>query len=144
MFSKSVDERLSEWSSLRKSLTTSPHPLSDVCEFWSHAPFIPYNRSIDHYNQQSWCSPWEIIEENKYDDFTKALMMAWTLKLSKPFATSSIELHSYTDASRSLSYTVVVVDRQWVLNFNDNEAVPFTDLPDTLLLENSIELRDPS
>lgn len=142
MFSKSVDERLTEWSSLRKSLTTSPHPLADVCEFWSRAPFIPYNRTIDHYNQQSWCSPWEIIEENKYDDFTKALMMAWTLKYSERFRDSNVELRSYVNENKTSVYNVVVIDNAIVLNFNDSGPIEITAMTAECLLENSIEIKN--
>lgn len=140
MFKKSVDERLSAWSSLRNSLSASADPLGDVCEFWSQAPFIPYNKSIDHYNPNSWVSPWEIICENQYDDFTKALMMAWTLKYSKRFQDTHIELRTYINENKTTVYNVVVVDNTTVLNFKDEYPVSFESIDNTFLLENLIEI----
>ena len=85
MFSYSVDQRLTEWINCRNTIDQIEEPLQYVWDFWHTAPFIPYNKNIDPFFQRGWPSPWEIIVENKYDDFTRALMIAWTLKLTKKF-----------------------------------------------------------
>ena len=91
MFNLSPDERLSAWADHRHSLDSSENPLETLIEFWDHPPYVPFNRNVDPYNQRSWPTPWEIIIENKYDDFTKVLMIAWTLKLTATFKDSKIE-----------------------------------------------------
>jgi len=141
MFEKNIDDRLSAWAQHRNDLDQSTTPLQDVWEFWRTAPYIPYNNKIDPNFQFGWPNPWDIIVHNKYDDFTKALMIGWTLKLTKTFKTSLIELIIYVDNNTGLNYNVICVDKHWVINYNDNGPVLFEELSTSLLLENLVELK---
>ena len=110
MFNQPVDERLSAWASYRGELDKCKDPLRLTCDFWRFAPFIPYNKDIDPYNQRDWPTPWEIIVENRYDDFTKALMMAWSLKYTKRYKDSKIEIKTLVDCHKNCYYNIVCVD----------------------------------
>lgn len=143
MFDKTVDERLSAWAQHRVSLEKGDDPLTEVWEFWQQAPYIPYNRNIDPFNQRSWPTPWEIIVHNKYDDFTKALMMAWSLKYTERFKDERIEIKTLVNDHKTCYYNIVCVDNNWVLNYNDNGPVDVKNLPNTFLLENLIEVKTP-
>lgn len=143
MFNLTADGRLSAWAQHRAQLNDCVDPLMSVWEFWKDAPFIPYNHKIDQYHQASWPCPWEIIVENKYDDFTKALMIAWTLKLSHPFRNSKIDIKTYVDNVHNKQYNVVCIDDQQVINFDDNGPVSITQLLEEMLLENLIEFNNP-
>ena len=143
MFNQPVDARLTEWIEHRRELDQSPDPLQAVWDFWQSAPFIPHNRNIDPYHQKSWPTPWEIIETNRYDDFTKALMMGWTLKLTKKYQNSKIELRTLVDSRRTKEYNVVCIDDAWVLNYNDNGPVSVEELSGGFKLENLIEVTGP-
>lgn len=143
MFDLSIDDRLSAWLEHRKDLETANDPLGVVCHLWSSAPFIPHNRDIDPYYQASWPTPWEIIEKNQYDDFTRALMMGWTLKLTKKFQKSKIEIKTFVDTTRSREYNIVVIDDIWALNYNDNGPVEVSTIPESFRMENLIELTTP-
>ena len=140
MFNLPADERLSAWSQLRQSLETSETPFDDVNEFWSSAPFIPYNRNVDPFNQHAWPTPWDIIVENRYDDFTKALMIANSFKLTNRFKNSNIVIQTMVDSSQNKSYNIVIIDEEMVLNYIDNKVVNYQNLPVSFLLENLIEL----
>ena len=141
MFDKSIDDRLSFWSAHRTELEDSSDPLNDVWEFWKSAPYIPYNRNIDPFNQRSWPTPWDIIVENKYDDFTKSLMIAWSLRYTTRFKNSKIEIKTLVDKKKNCYYNVVCVDDSWVINYNDNGPTSIEDLPDSFYLENLIEVK---
>jgi hypothetical protein len=143
MFDLPADERLSSWVQLRQNLEISNTPFEDVVEFWANAPFVPYNRNVDPFNQRSWPTPWDIIVENKYDDFTRALMMANTLKLSTRFKNDSITIKTMVDSSQNKSYNIVIINEEKILNYIDNEVVNIKNLPLTFLLENLIELNGP-
>jgi len=143
MFTLSVDDRLSSWAQFRAHLETSPSPLEDTHEFWKSAPFIPYNNRIDPYHQRSWPSPWEIIVDNKYDDFTKAVMMGWTLGLLNRYSLSKIVLKTVVDNIRTINYNIVCVGDDWILNYADNGPVEAIKLPDYFLVENLVELTTP-
>lgn len=143
MFNQPVDARLTEWMKHRRELDHSTEPLQAVWDFWQAAPFVPHNRNIDPYHQKNWPTPWEIIETNRYDDFTKALMIGWTLKLTKKYQNSKIELKTLVDSNRTKEYNVVCVDDAWVLNYNDNGPVPVEELTNGFKLENLIEIAGP-
>ncbi|NBP00044.1 MAG: hypothetical protein EBU90_07910 [Proteobacteria bacterium] len=141
MFDQPLDIRLSKWLEFRRRLDKSKNPLQDVHSFWSQAPFIPYNKNIDPYNKLSWPSPWEIIEYNKYDDFTKALMISWTLKLSEKFKLTDIELHTVVDNSRQREYNLVYVDNENVLNYSDTGPIDVEFIPGSFNLKNMVQIQ---
>lgn len=143
MFNKSTDDRISSWATFRNSLSESSTPLEDVWDFWKDAPFIPYNRKIDPYNQKGWPTPWEIIVDNKYDDFTKALMIGWTLKFSQRFKESSIEIRTMVDKKKPAQYNIVCIDALWAINYNDNGPISIDKVPSLFYLENLVELKMP-
>jgi hypothetical protein len=141
MFTLPTEDRLSSWADHRASLEDSADPLTAVFDFWKSAPFIPYNRNIDPYNQNSWPTPWEIIAENKYDDFTRSLMIAYTIKYTQRFKNSSIEVHTLVDSSKSICYNVVCIDDKWAID--DNGVMDKESIPDSFLIENLIEVGAP-
>lgn len=141
MFNLKLENRLEYWLEFRRRLEKSKTPYIDVWEFWKSAPFIPHNQKIDRYNQNSWPTAWEIIADNKYDDFTKSLMMAYTLKLTKKFANSNFIIQTLVDNLNHREYNILIVDQAWVLNLDDNGPILFDKLPDSFILENHIELR---
>lgn len=143
MFDLGVDDRLSAWSNLRHRVELSEEPLTLVWEFWNESPFIPYNNKIDPYYQASWPSPWEIIVDNRYDDFTKALMIGQSLKMTKRFANSVIQLKTLVDKANNRQYNIVSIDEEWAINYNDNGPELLKNIPESFLLENIIELTGP-
>lgn len=143
MFNQSVDQRLTEWVNHRRRLDEVEDPLQQVWDFWHSAPFVPHNRNIDPYFQRSWPSPWEIIEQNKYDEFTRALMIGWTLKLTNKFKNSKIEIRTLVDSSRSREYNLIYIDDNWVINYNDNGPVNVSEVVGSFRLENLVELSTP-
>lgn len=140
MFNKSSDERLSDWSDFRKKLATDSDPLNSLASFWSNAPRIIHNPKIDPYNPKSWPTPWELLHENKYDDFTLALMMGYTLKLSERFKDDNIEVKTMVDSQKTRLYNLVYVNETDVLNYEPAGSVKAQDLDSELYLENIVEI----
>lgn len=143
MFDKDQETRLTVWSEFRKSLEQSKSPLQKVAEFWSSPPFIPYNNQIDPYNPRSWPTPWDIIVRNKYDDYTKAVMMAWTLAYTERYKNSTIYVNTYIDTADNRSYNCTVIDDSEVLNYKDNQVLEVKNLPPSFRLENLVEIKRP-
>ena len=140
MFDKSIDERLSAWSQHRENLNSCQDPFLETWEFWKTAPYIPYNNKIDAFNPRSWPTPWELIVENKYDDFSKALMIGWSLKFTKRFEKSKIEIKTLVNTQNKCYYNVVCIDDTWAINYNDTGPVPMQEIPEHFYLENLIEV----
>jgi hypothetical protein len=142
-FKVSIDDQLTNWANLRQSIETSNDPFTEVWDYWQGAPYIPYNKNVDPYNQRDWPTPWEILVDNQYDDFTKTLMIGWTLKLTKRFSNSCIEVRTMVDKVRNLAYNIVSVDRTWAINYSDNGPVKLENIPNSFYLENLVELETP-
>lgn len=143
MFNRSIEDRLSAWYELRQELETCQDPLLKVWNFWKDAPFIPYNRKVDPYNQYNWPTPWEIIVENKYDDFTKSLMIGWSLKSTNKFRHSDVELKTFLDNVKKLNYNIICVDNKWAINCDSEVPILINSLPESFSLENIIEVKAP-
>jgi hypothetical protein len=143
MFDLAVDDRLSVWANFRESIGTSNNPLQDTAIFWSLAPFTVHNHYVDPYYQASWPTPWEIIVENRYDDFTKAVMIGYTLLFTDRFKDSDIQIKTLVDTAGKKLYNVVYVDEKWVLNYDDNQVVLASNIPSLYSLENLVELKRP-
>jgi hypothetical protein len=143
MFNEPIEKRLESWIDHRRNLDNSDDPLQDTWNLWNTAPFVPHNRKIDPYHDRSWPGPWEIIAENKYDDFTRALMIGWTLKMTQKFRNSDIEIKTLVDKIHSRQYNIVCIDNTWVINYSDVGPVSADLIPESFLLENLIELSPP-
>jgi hypothetical protein len=140
MFKLNLDDRLSSWAVLRAQLETCEDPLQQVIDFWQPAPYIHYNHLVDQYNKSSWPTPWEIIAENKYDDFTRAIMMGYSLRFTNRFKKSVIEVRTTIDSTKKACYNIVCIDGEWAINYKDNTPILLKDIPDSFLVENIIEL----
>ena len=140
MFTLDIDDRLTAWSEFRKSLEISQSPFDDLINFWAYAPLIAHNHNIDPYYQGSWPTPWEIIAENRYDDFTKAIMMGYTLLLTEKFKKNNVQIRTLVDKEKNRLYNIVLIDNNMVLNFRDDMPVTEDEIPETCVLENLVEL----
>lgn len=143
MFKLPLDQRLNFWLNFRRKLEQSNNPIQETWELWSSAPFVPNNHNIDPYHSNSWPSPWEIILQNIYDDFTKALMISWTLKMTEIGKNWNIEIHTVVDNQRKRQYNLVYIENNWVLNFQDQGPVDKKMIPESFNLENLIEVSAP-
>jgi hypothetical protein len=138
MFNYSNEDRLTCWAQHRADLNTCNNPLEETWKFWKHAPFIAFNNKINPHYQASWPTPWEIIVENKYDDFTKALMIAKSLAFTPRFKQYSIDIKICLDTRKSRQYNIVFVEDMWAINYDDSGVILVKDLPQDLYIENII------
>jgi len=143
MFNKSPEERLSIWVDFRKNLDQCDDPYTAISLFWQDAPQISFNHRVDPFNKKTWPTPWEIIVENKYDDFTLALMIGYTLKFTERFKDSLIEVKTMVDYSKTKLYNLVFIDNKFVLNYDKNNAVKAIDIDQELYIENNIDVHYP-
>jgi hypothetical protein len=143
MFKEEMDQRLHLWFEFRQTLEDSTVPLQDLVDFWDFCPRIAHNSLIDPNYPRAWPTPWEIVERNKYDDFTLALMMGWTLLLTERFSKSHIEIKVIIDDTSSRVYNVLCVDNSLALNFKDHTVVGVDSIPSLYRVENIVPLKRP-
>ena len=129
MFDKKYEERLSLWSTFRKTLEISNDPIQDAINFYREAPTVSI--AIDPYTPSTWPNPWELLEENNYCSFVKILAICYTLQLTDVLSQASYEIHITQDNKKSSTYYLLYVDDQ-VIGFNGETHVHKSELPNTL------------
>jgi hypothetical protein len=125
MFEKHYEKRLESWSKFRESLEESEDPLREIIQYYKQAPYLSIH--TDPWNEESWPSPWELIHENQYDDFSCVLGMCYSLQLTDRFKASSFEIHISTFDSLGYLYLLYVDD--YVLGYDDKRAILKSELP---------------
>ena len=143
MFNLDIDEQLSIWANFRKNLEVCEDPFQSLIDFWANTPLIAHNHNLDPYYPASWPTPWEIIYEGRYDDFTKAVIMGYSLLMTERFKNSSIQIRTLIDKDKNRLYNAIFIDDIWVLNFCDEHAVLSSAIPCSCNLENLVELVRP-
>jgi hypothetical protein len=130
MFEKQYEARLAIWRDFRNSLEENDNPYQAVINFYSTAPMV--NIHTDPWDPEMWPNPWELLLENEYDDFCRVLGMCYSLQLTERFKGDNFEIHISTDKENSLTCYLLFVNGI-VLNWDDEEPVSVSELPDTLV-----------
>ena len=126
MFDKTYVDRLKLWRDLRSKLEESKTPFEDTIEFWNNAPLSSI--ATDPYDKDTWPTPWEMIEENRYCDFTKILAIYYTLQLTDRFSDSRFEIHITLDEKESVLRYLLFVDNL-TIGYYYNKSIDAVDLP---------------
>lgn len=137
IFKKSIEDRLSSWLELRKK-GESTNYLELVAEFWAQAPFTPYNKNINQYDPKSWPTPWQILIDNVYDDFTVALMISFSVKYTEKYSNVPVKIDTLINNAKNQIYNLVIVNEQFILNYRPSEVITTDILSSDLYLENSV------
>ena len=126
MFDKKLEDRIRTWREFRISLETSETPFDDVIDFWNTAPMSSI--ACDPYDRNTWLTPWEMIKENKYCEFTKILAIYYTLQLTDRFSQSRFEIHIVLDKKESVMRHLLFVDNQAIGYYYD-KSIDKNNLP---------------
>jgi len=118
--------RLRLWSDLRQKLETAD--LETICvevdRFWQQAPLSAHY--LHPTDIESWPNPWNLINDNDYCLYGRALGMIYTLLL---LGIKSIDFVEAIDDNNEDVVLVLVDDAKYVLNWNPDSVVN-TDLAD--------------
>ena len=133
MWKLKPDDRLDRWKSFRKQISSVPldRALAECQDFWQSAPFTPYY--LDYIDCANWPDPWQLVYENYYCDLAKALGIVYTLHLCDHGPTLDLAICVCQDVENRGQYNLVWInDGKYVLNFNSNEILNRTHIPNTL------------
>lgn len=137
MFDKKFEDRLKLWHDFRASLSNDSDPVQSAIDFWSDAP--ESSRNIDPYDESTWPSPWEMIQENSYCEYTKILAVAYTLKLTDRFNDWQPVFKVGLDKRHSRLYYMCIID-DYVLGFDPEKSVHIKELPRSIHIQKTIQL----
>ena len=91
MFDLPYEDRLRAWRNFRNYLEESRKPIQDTINFVNQAPVGKLEFNV--WNQQEWPQPWELVERNQFSEFSKILLICYTLQLTERFADTKAEIH---------------------------------------------------
>lgn len=139
MFFDTYEEQFALWKKLRRQLETSDSPLEDTIAFWHKAPMV--NKHLEYFRPDMWPDPWTIIKEGKYSDLTISIMIGQTLKLTKRFTDSPIEIRTYVDTDKNIVYNTCSIDNK-ILNYQYGDVIGEEDIPTHVVLQAVTALPD--
>jgi len=120
IFQQTYDERLKSWYQLRSSLD-SAH-IDTVCievdKYWQRVPLVNHYLHTDFIDE--WPTPWELVFDNNFCVYARALGMIYTLLL---LGVKGIELVDAIDDNSESVVLVLVDDAKYVLNYWPNTVV---------------------
>jgi hypothetical protein len=138
MFQQKAEDRLRSWREFRHSLESLSleHALVQTAEFWTRAPFVPYN--LDASVPNSWPDPWTLIDENVYCDVAKCLGIVYTVLLTEHKTNLDFELRVYEDPKTKYEYNLAWFNQgKYILNMIDGAVVNIEQFDKTLKLKHS-------
>jgi hypothetical protein len=119
-FQFDFQSRLRSWANLRESLTNTD--IENICivtdQYWQQSPIM--NHYLHPVDIDNWPDPWQLLDDNLYCPYARALGMIYTLVM---LGISDIDLVEATDHN-SIDVVLVLVDRaKYVLNYWPNTVV---------------------
>lgn len=134
IFFDTFENRIAAWVKLRKELETHPDPLNHALAFWNRAPIG--KMTCDPFDRSTWLGAWDLIDENKYCEFSKMLALSYTFLLTDRYGKDTYELSIMADREKhELLYLLHISD--YVLGYNHNSVMHKDDLPSNLDLQAS-------
>lgn len=120
VFQNNFHMRLKLWHDLRNDLDNLT--LNDQCieidRFWQQCPMS--NHYLHPADIKSWPDPWQLIDDNLYCPYARALGIVYTLAL---LGQTNIELVDATDYNSVMVVLVLVDNAKYVLNYWPNTVV---------------------
>lgn len=124
-----LEKRLAAWRELRQHLENSATPFDDVVEFFNNFPHVKVY--TDPYDQATWPTAWQLIEENEYCPFNMLLAICYTLQLCTRFETFEPKITISVDKLSNSVYYMLFIDKL-VYGYEDEAWTAIENLPKSL------------
>ena len=132
IFFDTFENRVAAWVNLRKELETHPDPFNHALTFWNKAPIG--KMTCDPFDRSTWLGAWDLIDENKYCEFSKMLALSYTFALTDRFRESQHHLTISADKDQhELLYLLHIDDH--VLGYDYDSVMHKDDLPSHLVTQ---------
>jgi hypothetical protein len=127
---RNSNQRLLDWYNFRQQLDTSASPLADVDQYFQTVPRVKVY--TDPYDQSTWPTAWELINENEYCPFNIILAMCYTLQLSSQFKNVIPTITITLDKINKTVYYLLFIDDK-VYGYDETGWISAKTLPKTLM-----------
>lgn len=120
------NERLHLWKTLREDILVLPidEQLVAVAQFFAGLPYG--HRLVDYYTPLEWPTPWEILYAADLCKSSISILMFYTFSLLSD--DKDVKLHRIDDGQDE--YLIVVIDDQFVLNYQPGAVNRYSDVSD--------------
>jgi hypothetical protein len=114
VFLLEYETRLKSWADLRTRLKNQPlqTQIIEVDHFWQSSPIQSYYLHTDFIAE--WPNPWQLLNDNIYCVYARALGMIYTLML---LGIKEVDLCEATDHNNEDVVLVLVDNAKYVLNY---------------------------
>ena len=129
IFKYPLEKRLIAWREFRQQLETSSNPLDDVAKFYSYSPRTRVYS--DPYDQSTWPTPWELLEENEYCPINQLLGVAYSLQLTERFQDWIPTIAIAVDSISKSVYYILYCNNK-VYGYEENQWIQVELLPKSL------------
>lgn len=123
-------KRLFDWHQFRDNLENSKNPFDDVHQYFQQFPKVKFY--TDPYDQRTWPTPWELINENEYCQFNIVLGICYTLQLTNRFKDISPTVSISVDNADKVVYYLLFMDDK-VYGYDLGGWISAKNLPKTLI-----------
>lgn len=112
--------RLKVWADFRDKISTEPLEVQvvEVDKFWQQAPIITHY--LHPCDVEDWPDPWELINDNNYCYYGRALGMVYTLLL---LGVKDIDFVDAIDDNEQNVVLVLVDNAKYTLNYWPNSVL---------------------
>jgi hypothetical protein len=119
-FQLSYETRLQNWYNLREKIKN--FELKEICievdRFWQQCPLT--NHYLHPIDIESWPNPWELLFDNHYCVYSRALGITYTLLL---LGINDIDFVEAKDYNNEDTVLVIVDNAKYILNYWPNTVV---------------------
>lgn len=136
IFLESPEKVIKAWREFRESLQNFENDFNILEKVVDWFATLPESRPYMYWNDpEQWLTPWELIHDGYICRSGKAFLMEQTLYLSdEDYWSDRIELWWINDTEHNDLYLTLVVDNQWVLNYNLGRVEKLSDIADKIVV----------
>ena len=118
MWPKTFEDRLVQWSQLKKRTAALPleSALIEINAWWFNTPWTPYHLHWDE--RANWPDPWQLLEDNLFCSLARGLGILYTIAIINHL---DIESAVLTEVGGD---NLVLIDKsKYILNWDKEEIV---------------------
>jgi hypothetical protein len=128
MFDYTYEYKLVAWREFRDSLEEGEDPFRRAVEFIDSAPSVL--REVNIWNQEEFPQPWDLIQQARFTDFCKILLICYTLQLTERFSQGDFEIHINTKLDNNDKLFLLYIDGDLVVSYCNSQILLPEDLPE--------------
>lgn len=117
------------WYHLRQNLETDNNPYDTVSKFFCSLPRVKIY--TNPYDDTTWPTPWELINENEYCEFNIILGICYTFQLTERFKNCQPKINVAIDNTNKCVYYLLYINDK-VYGYVDEEWISVGALPKSL------------